>query len=505
MTKHLSDPGIQFTFYSPSFKLIVVCKVCVHVKFLILLLGCVPWLLKAQDLTAKEEVFDKPESIKYCIDPKWFPYESIDQNQHIGISSDFIQLFQAHTGIKAELVITKNWLHTIDLLKQGMCDLTPMLNYTEERAQFLEFSEVWYRSPNVLISLKDEPFLQGLENLESRSVALTEGYRITGYVSKHYPQIDYIEVPDEVTGIQSVRSEDVDVFIGSMLSVNNYIQVNGYHELQIAGWAGPEDLFRVGVTKQNIALIPIFNDFIMQISEAERISMHKKWNNITFVDNTNYALMKNIIIIFSLIALSGIMYNLLIRKVNRKLVIQNQELTRLKSELTKSNQELLFLTHHDLLTQVYNRHYFNQVIDQSDTQIDTKNPLCLVFFDIDHFKSINDLYGHTMGDKVLKAIASSVKKLLSEEHILVRWGGEEFIILCQQTDELGARRLCQNIKHSLRNLNINPIDSITCSFGIAKKLPDESVMRCIERADRAMYQAKSNGRNQIITDQMTGS
>ncbi len=487
-------------------KLHGVCKVCPYLKFCVLLVFCIPVLSNAQNNTAFTDGYvTPPDSIKYCIDPKWYPYESLQQNQHTGISSDFMELFQAHSGIKAELVISDNWLHTIELLKAGACDLTPMLNITDDRAQFLDFSEVWYRSPNVLISLKDEPFLQGLENLAGRSVALTEGYRITDYVSEHYPKIKFTEVADEGTGIQAVLNEEVDVFIGSMLSVNNYIQINGYHELQIAGWAGPEDLLRVGVTKNNQALVPFINDFINQISEAERISMHKKWNNIAFIDNTNYALIKNVILISTLILLAGVIYNLLIRKINKKLVSQNQELTKLKAELTKSNEELLFLTNHDMLTQVYNRHYFNQVIEPTEHNFTQQEPICLVFFDIDHFKSINDIYGHTMGDMVLKSIANSINKILTDQHIFVRWGGEEFIILCQQTDVLEAKRLCQKINDSLQNLDIKPIQSITCSFGIAKKNPGESIMMCIERADRAMYQAKSNGRNQIITAQMTGS
>lgn len=465
---------------------------------------CVPVLLKAQYGDASNKQTSSPTTIKYCVDPKWFPYESLNQNQHTGISSDFIKLFQAHTGIKAELIISNNWLHSIELLKAGLCDLTPMLNQTDERDQFLDFSEVWYRSPNVLISLKDEPFLQGLDNLGGRTLALTAGYRITQYVQKHYPSANYIEVPDELAGIMAVIEGDVDVFIGSMLSVNNYIQVNGFHEVKIAGWAGPEDLLRVGVTKNNQALIQIINDFISQISEADRINMHKNWNNITFIDNTNYALTKYVILIFSLILLAGILYHLLIRKINKKLVTQNQELISLKAKLTHTNQELLFLTHHDLLTQVYNRHYFNQVIDQKDSEFKQQTPICIVFFDIDHFKTINDIYGHTQGDRVLKAIASTINDMLSEQHILVRWGGEEFIIMCQQTDELETRRLCQKIKRRLKNLNINPTEKITCSFGIAKKQDDESIMMCIERADRAMYQAKSNGRNQIITAQKSG-
>jgi diguanylate cyclase (GGDEF)-like protein len=352
-----------------------------------------------------------------------------------------------------------------------------------------------------LISLKDEPFLQGLENIGNRTLALTEGYRITDYVKLHYPNIKFITVPNEKSGIKAVINNEVDVFIGSMLLANNYLQVNGYDEVKIAGWAGPEDLLRVGVTHKNKALIPKINEIIAQISETDRINMHRNWNNVSYIDNTNYKLIRSLVIFFSLALLAGLLYGLITRKLNKKLIAQNNELHTLKTKLTQTNKELLFLTHHDLLTQIYNRHYFNQVINNDDEKFIPIQPVTLVFFDIDHFKFINDLHGHSVGDQVLKTLTQTIKTILSEQHIFVRWGGEEFIILCQKTNTLAAQKLCQQIKMSLQKIDIPPVDQITCSFGIAELMAEESILQCIERADQAMYQAKSNGRNQIINAQ----
>jgi diguanylate cyclase (GGDEF)-like protein len=466
---------------------------------LILLFGFfLPCLLLAQDeITLNLKTNELPISISYCIDPSWHPYESIKNNQHIGISSELIRMFQEHTGIKTKLVITKSWLETLEMLKNGQCDLTPTLNKTTDRAEFLLFSDIWYRAPNVMVSLKDEPFLQGLENLGNRTVALIEGYRMIGYVKEYYPSIKPSLVANESEGINAVVNEDIDVFIGSILSINNYIQTYGYDQIKVAGWAGPEDLLRVGVSKDNKALIPILNEFIAQINETERINMFRKWNNVSFIDNTNYALIKNISIFFSVLLIAGFLYSFLVRKLNKKLLAQNTQLHSLKTKLTKSNKELLFLTHHDLLTQVYNRHYFNQVINSSDEKFIPKQPVCLIFFDVDHFKSINDHFGHGKGDEVLKSIAQSIKSILSKQHTFVRWGGEEFIIMCEQTNESSAHKLCQQISHLLKQIDIQPVNKITCSFGIASLHKDETILNCIERADQAMYQAKSNGRNQI--------
>ncbi len=446
---------------------------------------------------ARSGQYTPPSKIRYCIDPNWHPYESLKQNTHTGISSELMALFTAHTGIETELIITQSWLETIELLKNDLCDLTPALNRTDEREQFLSFSEIWYRSPNVLISLQDEPFLQGLENLKNRTVALTEGYRISDYIFEHYPEIIATPVSSEIAGINAVINHEVDVFIGSMLSINNYIQSNGFDEIKIAGWAGPEDLLRVGVTTKNQALIPIINQFINQISEAERIQMFRKWNNVSYIDNTNYKLIKNITLIFSALLIAGLLYSLLVRKLNVKLTLQNQQLENLKTKLIKTNQELLFLTHHDLLTELYNRHYFNQVITADNNDFEVMTPLSVVFFDIDHFKSINDIYGHATGDEALRSIAKTITSLLDHRHTFVRWGGEEFIILCKETNKLEANLLCQNLTNHIRQIKIHPKVSITCSYGIAERKPEESIMMCIERADQAMYQAKTDGRDRI--------
>ncbi|TDR18516.1 diguanylate cyclase domain-containing protein [Marinicella litoralis] len=441
---------------------------------------------------------DTPLKIRYCIDPDWHPYESLKQNIHTGISSDFIAMLTQRTGIETELIPTNSWLETIELLKSGQCDLTPILNKTTEREEFLYFSEVWYRAPNVLLSLKDEPFLQGLENIENRTVAMTEGYRITEYVLKHYPDINASLVANEVEGINAVINNEVDVFIGSMLSTNNYIQSNGYDEIKIAGWAGPEDLLRVGVTKQNQALIPIIDQFIAQISEAEQINMFRKWNNVSYIDNTNYKLTKNITLFFSVLLMTGFIYHQLVRKFNKQLIVQNKQLESLKTKLIKTNQELLFLTHHDLLTEIYNRHYFNQAISNEENDLSQNGPISVVFFDIDHFKSINDIHGHSVGDMALKKLATTIKGLLDERHTFVRWGGEEFIVLCRKTNKREANLLCQNLNNHIKNIVLEPDVKITCSYGIAEKLSKETIMQCIERADQAMYQAKTNGRDCII-------
>ena len=90
--------------------------------------------------------------IRYCVDPNWAPYESIENNQHIGLSRQYLTFIEQNSTLRFKLVPTDNWQQTIEYVKTGQCDLLPMLNKSKEREQFLSFSKVLFRAPNAKMS-----------------------------------------------------------------------------------------------------------------------------------------------------------------------------------------------------------------------------------------------------------------------------------------------------------------------------------------------------------------
>lgn len=130
-----------------------------------------------------------------------------------------------------------------------------------------------------------------------------------------------------------------------------------------------------------------------------------------------------------------------------------------------------------------------------------QTPLSVILVDVDHFKRINDLYGHQQGDRVLQRIADCLKQTTRGSDIVFRFGGEEFIILLTNTPEEGAFQLAERIRQTLESLQ--PVtDSegpqrVTASFGVATLGVNESKECLLHRADLAMYQAKEHGRNQV--------
>lgn len=152
----------------------------------------------------------------------------------------------------------------------------------------------------------------------------------------------------------------------------------------------------------------------------------------------------------------------------------------------------------DPLTGAFNRRYFMQIIDKEISRAQRYDrPLALIMFDIDHFKHINDTFGHEPGDTVLKGITALVRQRLRQTDILVRWGGEEFMILAVETPFSQAIALAETLLTVLREAPFANIGPVTASFGVAEYRPGEALDQWLKRVDDLVYQVKREGRNDI--------
>jgi len=171
--------------------------------------------------------------------------------------------------------------------------------------------------------------------------------------------------------------------------------------------------------------------------------------------------------------------------------------TAIRYDITdKKRVEHLSIT--DSLTNLYNRMKINIVLDQ-EVQRSSRydNPLSIFLFDVDYFKSVNDTYGHQVGDQVLIGISELVRLNIRAVDIPGRWGGEEFMVICPETNSEGAKTVAEKLRIVIANHFFPVVGSKTCSFGIATRIPGEKIDHFIERADAALYLAKKMGRNQV--------
>ncbi len=200
-------------------------------------------------------------------------------------------------------------------------------------------------------------------------------------------------------------------------------------------------------------------------------------------------------------------YTELLHRVSRSLKIRR--LSGLYSSLQIENRNLRQLSQTDALTQLTNRRFFNEIIASEFARVTRYggNLGCLMI-DIDHFKNVNDTYGHLTGDRVLKALAEILSKNVRTTDIVARYGGEEFIILLPETGIPGIMITAEKLRettgnYNFRNNNQNVDDApknITISVGVSQflnkivKTPEE----LINFADKALYNAKDSGRNKVV-------
>ncbi len=154
----------------------------------------------------------------------------------------------------------------------------------------------------------------------------------------------------------------------------------------------------------------------------------------------------------------------------------------------------------DPLTKILNRRKFDELAQYEFEKAKRYGrPMSFIIFDIDDFKKINDKYGHQVGDEVLIGIANRIKDSIRKTDIFARFGGEEFVILAPETDIIGAKKLAQKLKNIIEGLSVHPVPKITASFGVTEiKDSDNNIDDLYRRADKALYQAKENGKNRVF-------
>ena len=164
--------------------------------------------------------------------------------------------------------------------------------------------------------------------------------------------------------------------------------------------------------------------------------------------------------------------------------------------LSAQLRELAFT---DSLTKIYNRLHFAHFLDaEIDKARRYGTTFSIIFFDLDHFKLINDTYGHQVGDEVLEQVTKLVDSMNRKADIFARYGGEEFIILTPETDISGAMIHAERLRDKIEKYNFKTVGHLTSSFGVTEfKGENDSIEELLDRADIALYQAKELGRNRV--------
>jgi len=182
-------------------------------------------------------------------------------------------------------------------------------------------------------------------------------------------------------------------------------------------------------------------------------------------------------------------------ELNRALI----EVGDLAAQLNESLKKVERLAVTDTLTETYNRRKFDEIVVKEHHFANHGGaPFSLIMFDIDHFKKVNDKFGHRTGDLVLKHLSSLIRGLVRQGDLLIRWGGEEFLILLPSTQIEEAGPFAERVRREVEQEHFPGAGTITISLGVAQLREGDSTDTLLTRVDHALYQAKQGGRNRVV-------
>lgn len=247
---------------------------------------------------------------------------------------------------------------------------------------------------------------------------------------------------------------------------------------------------------------PSFKTFVSFISGALLIPVaHYFWSDD--IQNAPYVI-GILMLLLALLKFGQVAHLEFVEGARRLVLIQriSKQLEQRNLQLDELNRQVTAIAIHDQLTGLYNRHFIvGQLERQFGSYMRQGNACSIILADIDHFKQVNDRYGHTVGDEVLTAFSRLMESTVRQGDIVGRYGGEEFLLVLPMTDLAAAKQLAQRIciRLGAEPLVEQPATlAVTASFGVAQIKSGESIDDWILRVDQALYAAKAQGRNCVM-------
>lgn len=431
------------------------------------------------------------------------PFEFVQDGKVAGLAIDYISLIAEQTGFKAEFVLDDR--PQPDAFNEMEVDVNAFdtLLYSvknQQRAERFSFGDAFLSYPVMIVVNKNLGYIGGINDLFGRNVAMEKGFVTTNWFKRDYPLIDLVETANTVQALRMVDSGNSDAYIGN-LAIANYMKATGALEnIKIAAPTEYANVdYRFIAPKKWPELTSILNKGFRSISPHQHSLIQQNWFSLQTIDKTNYGLTWAILI-GALTVIGGfIISHRKISKAKRKLDWLLIELTETKRSLEVKNQQLQKLSITDRLTGLYNRLKLEEVLAKEFHRSFRYNEVySIMMIDIDHFKRVNDTYGHQVGDVVLQEMSLLFLNNIRKVDTIGRWGGEEFLVICPHTDSDSAEKFAEILRAQVEKTHFKQVENLTISFGVASYQPQDTIESMVSRADEALYEAKSLGRNRVV-------
>ncbi|MDI9244002.1 transporter substrate-binding domain-containing protein [Marinobacter sp. CHS3-4] len=430
-------------------------------------------------------------ALTLCLDPDWMPLEGINATgEHVGISADIVQLFREKSDIAFKPLETESWSESMIAAKNRECDLFPMAMPTPEREKFLNFTDPYLQLPSVMVGRIDTPFITSPDELGNQPIGIVRDYAFVELLRSRNPSINLVEVENESHGLRKVQERELAAYITTLDTANKTMEELGLADLKVIGRVSADWSMGVATRNDEPILLEIMQKLVDSLTDEELKTIRQKWSRVELKQSVDYTLMIQI-------ALAAIVLLTLLFYWNRKL-------GRLNAELADANATLARLSVTDDLTQLGNRSYFDREFTTSFRWCKRHRAgFAVAMIDADHFKVINDNFGHQAGDECLRMLADRMRAHFRRDtDRLSRFGGEEFAVFSSYDDKAELIQRFEQLRQDIAEQTVPWDDQniqFTISIGVATGIPRNGYSQAefLRLADQALYSAKQSGRNRV--------
>lgn len=431
------------------------------------------------------------KQITFTLDPVRMPFSSIQGNQAAGMVSDLLDIFSERLGIPFLLKPAPSFEEALNQVKTGQCDMILPVSKTPGRSTVLEFTSAFMNYNVVIISRNNFPFISDIPELVAKKIGIIANRNLFEKVVNIYPELNYILYETIEKCLVEVSSGQLDAAILSLPVASHYIRKTGITNLKVAGHSSIKEDLRIGVQKEDKHLHSIMSKVVRSLTLQDIDMIYQKWVGSELTPRTDYSLLWKALSIAGIILVIVVAWNRNLTRLNRQIALAHET-------LREKTRELEHISITDSLTKIFNRRHIEAVFDlEIKRTLRHHRDLSIVLVDIDFFKAVNDTFGHQTGDRVLEQFADLIKTNIRTTDILGRWGGEEFLIVCPETNLTNAAHLAKTLCRRIETAQFDRVGPQTASFGATGFKQGDDSQTIIFRADKALYLAKSQGRNRV--------
>ena len=284
------------------------------------------------------------KEIKFCIDPDWMPFEKIEDNKHIGISADYVDIIESKLNVPITLVQTKSWSESLSKAKERVCDIIPLIVKTDNRDKYLNFTSPYIKLPLVMAGGIEDSFIEDINQYKNKKIGISKDYAFGEILKAKYPHLNFVEVENMKDGFEQIQKGQISGFIENLTTIGFAIQKNYIGQIKII--AKLNETLEAGISSRNDEPIlnSIFQKALDSIDSEKREEIYNKWVYVNYQKETNYdSLNKLLFIIIGFILIFILFYRqYLLKKMNEELnekikieMKKNEEKTRISIQQSR--------------------------------------------------------------------------------------------------------------------------------------------------------------------------